>query len=250
MQRIPETESMDIQEEAKELDKMCQKYIYILDEAMARSVVKMGPAEGTILEIGVGPARIASKIIHYNPKLTVIGIDLSDSMLEIASNNLPKFDVPEGKINLVKADGKVLPFRDDSFDLVMSHNMLHHIPDPVPMFKEVKRVVKPEGGILIRDLIRPPNKLIAKIYSRMFGMGYTKKMLKLYYDSMLAAFSREEINSMLKQAGISDVTIKSHFLTHYSIEKLPYKKQTSKNTKFNRLDPFRELSLLFYVSAG
>ncbi len=248
MKRIPEPESMDTMEEAIELDKMCQKYIYILDEAMARSVTRMGIRTGKVLEIGIGPARIASKIVSYNPGLTVFGIDLSESMLKIAKENIKKFNIEKGKINLIRADGKRLPFRDNTFDLVLSHNMLHHIPDPVPLLKEVKRVVRQDGGILIRDLIRPPNKFIARLYSYMFGLGYTKKMRKLYYESMLAAFSRDEIKKMLKDAGL-DVNIKSHFLTHYSLERLPVKRETSK-TQFNRLDPFRELSLSFYVSGN
>ncbi len=248
MERIPEPESMDTMEEAVELDKMCQKYIYILDEAMARSVTRMGIKIGNVLEIGIGPARIASKIVNYNPGLTVFGIDLSESMLTIAKNNIKQFNIGKGKINLIRADGKRLPFKDNTFDLVLSHNMLHHIPDPVPLLKEVKRVVRPEGGILIRDLIRPPNKFIAKLYSYIFGVGYTEKMRRLYYESMLAAFSKDEIKKMLKDAGL-DVVIRSHFLTHYSLERLPRKREASK-TKFNRLDPFRELSLSFYVSGG
>ena len=65
MKRILETESMETSEEAVELDKMTKKYIYILNEAMARSALRMGIAKGLVLEVGIGTAGIAAKLIKY-----------------------------------------------------------------------------------------------------------------------------------------------------------------------------------------
>lgn len=247
MKRILESEAMESWEEAVELDRMTQKYIYILNEAMARSALKMGIAKGLVLEVGVGTARIAIKLVKYNPKFSVIGIDLSPNMLKIAEKNIKEAKIETGKITLIKADAKKLPFKTASFDLVISHNMLHHLPNPIPMLKEVNRVVKPQGAILIRDVVRPPSKFFAKIYAYLFGLKYTKKMRQMYYDSMLAAFSLEEIKEILKQSGFKDAKITSHFLTHYGIEK---KSPLSQKLHFvhQRLDLLRELSLSFYTT--
>ena len=245
MKRILETESMETFEEAVELDKMTQKYIYILDEAMARSALRMGIAKGLVLEVGIGTAGIAAKLIKYNPHFSVIGLDLSPNMLKIAKKNTKEAKIKADKITLMKADAKRLPFKTESFDLVISHNMLHHLPDPVPMLEEIKRVAKQKGAILIRDVVRPSNKFLAKIYTCLFGLKYTKKMHQMYYDSMLAAFSVKEVKDILEKIGVNDANITTHFLTHFGIEK---KSPLGETVEFEpqRLDLFREISLCFY----
>ncbi len=245
MKRILETEAMDNLQETLELDKMSQKYIYILNEAMARSALKMGVAKGRVLEIGVGPARIAAKLIGYNPQFSVIGIDLSTNMLNIAKKNIKDANIEENKITLIKANAKKLPFKEASFDLVISQNMLHHLPEPISMLSEIKRVVKNTGAVLIRDVVRPPNKLTAKLNSYILGLNYTKAMRIMYYDSMLSAFSIEEIKTLLNQAGINNVKITRHFLTHFGIKQKSVLNEEIK-PRIKRLDLLREMMLCFY----
>lgn len=247
MKRVLESEAMDSWEEALELDRMTQKYIYVLNEAMARSAMKLGVSEGQVLEIGIGPARIATKLVTYNPKFSIIGIDLSKNMLKLAGENLKGAGIESHKVRRIRADAKILPFKTGSFDLVISHNMLHHLPDPSPMLKEVERVVKPEGGILIRDIVRPYNRLLAWLYSHLFGLNYTKNMRRLYYESMLAAFTMKEIKTLYDSTGIVGTKIRSHFLTHYGIEKKSAEGGAI-DFEVQRSDPFRELSLSFYMT--
>lgn len=244
--RTLEEEAVDNLEEAQELDRMSLKYIYILNEAMARSVLNLGLCKGRILEIGIGPARIATRIAKYNPQLTITGIDLSSTMLNIAKKNIEETGIGKDKILLVKADAKQLPFEAESFDAVISQNMLHHLPDPATMFREIKRVIKPEGAILIRDVVRPPNEFLAKLYATLFGFNYTKRMRKMYYDSMLAAFSVGEIRKIVKDCGFSDTNIKRHFLTHYGIER-EFKNKGKVGYTPDRMDLLREIMLRLYI---
>ena len=52
-------------------------------------------------------------------------------------------------------DAKALRFGAARFDLVMCNSTAHHIPEPIQLFKEIARVVRPDGAILVRDLFRP-----------------------------------------------------------------------------------------------
>jgi len=47
---------------------------------------------------------------------------------------------------------------DEHFEMVVSNSLVHHLPEPLPFFLEVSRVLKTNGAILIRDLIRPPHR--------------------------------------------------------------------------------------------
>ena len=55
-------------------------------------------------------------------------------------------------------DAKGLNFADGEFDTVFSNTILHHIPDPRPFLREARRVLRPGGTLLVRDLFRPPSR--------------------------------------------------------------------------------------------
>jgi SAM-dependent methyltransferase len=68
--------------------------------------------------------------------------DLSPGMVQVALNNAEKLGLPvDGRV----ADAERIPYEDDTFDLVVGHAMLHHIPDVPAALREVLRVLKPGG---------------------------------------------------------------------------------------------------------
>jgi len=96
----------------------------------------------TILDLGAG-AGIISYMNFKGYGKKICGIDLDP---RVESN--PFLD--EGKV----ADANKIPYPDESFDLIFSDNVMEHLDQPVLIFKEVKRVLKP-GGLF---LIKTPNK--------------------------------------------------------------------------------------------
>ena len=86
-------------------------------------------------------------------ELHVTGVDLSDAMLTQAINNARLAGVAH-QTDFRTADAAALPFPDASLDLVVSTLSLHHWDDPVPIFNEVARVLRPGGAFLIFDLRR------------------------------------------------------------------------------------------------
>ncbi len=96
--------------------------------------------------------------------------------------------------------------------------MLHHLPEPLYLLQEIKRVTKEEGAILegailVRDLIR------LSPLERTFGLPYNDLMKKEYEDSIKAALSREEWRELARRANIDRARITYQFLTHQSIER-------------------------------
>ena len=68
--------------------------------------------------------------------------DLSPGMVQVALNNAEKLGLPvDGRV----ADAERIPYDDETFDLVVGHAVLHHIPDVPAAFREVLRVLKPGG---------------------------------------------------------------------------------------------------------
>jgi ubiquinone/menaquinone biosynthesis C-methylase UbiE len=90
-----------------------------------------------ILDVGTGTGAGALRLAQRFPDATVVGVDLSEAMLEQARRNTPA----GVSITYERADASALPFADGSFDLVAHANM-------IPFFDEVARVVAPGGHAL------------------------------------------------------------------------------------------------------
>jgi len=82
----------------------------------------------------------------------------------------------------------------------------------------MKRVVKDDGAILIRDLIRLP-KLIIPLHVHILGLPYNKLMKKEYRDSIKAALSIDEWEDIFLKSSISKAFKTRQFITHQGIER-------------------------------
>ena len=98
-----------------------------------------------ILDIGSGAGQILGHLLKEAPAdAVVIGADLSPRMLRRARNRLRT-----SRASLVAADVTKLPFADKSFDCVTCGWVIEHLPDPEPGLREMRRVLRPGGSLLL-----------------------------------------------------------------------------------------------------
>jgi phosphatidylethanolamine/phosphatidyl-N-methylethanolamine N-methyltransferase len=111
-----------------------------------------------ILEVGVGTGINTSL---YPRGCHVTGIDLSSSMLEKARERVTR----EGlrNVRLMEMDAANLTFADDSFDIVYAPYLISVVPDPVAVAREMRRVCRPGGRIMILNHFRSANRLLSAI---------------------------------------------------------------------------------------
>jgi SAM-dependent methyltransferase len=100
----------------------------------------------TVLEVGSGTGNFLA--LFKDVAGALVGVDLTIGMLRQAQ-------AEQSPMRGVQADGNKLPFASRSFDLVCCAQMLHHVWEPVPLLKEMRRVVKPEGHVLVVDQVAP-----------------------------------------------------------------------------------------------
>jgi phosphatidylethanolamine/phosphatidyl-N-methylethanolamine N-methyltransferase len=117
-----------------------------LVEAAARTVTARANAfSGRLLEAGVGTGLA---LPHYGPSLRVTGIDLSPDMLARARERVSR----AGQHNveaLLEMDATALMFPDASFDVSVAMFVMTVVPDPAGVMRELARVTKPGGTVLI-----------------------------------------------------------------------------------------------------
>lgn len=215
MQRILEPEVMDSAEEAVEYDAMDFTEV---NTAFAKRAIELASTSAIVLDAGTGTARIPILICQQRPQWHITGIDMAKSMLEIGRKNVDKAGLQQ-HITLELADAKRLPYRDEQFDMVISNSLIHHLPEPLPFFQEIKRILNPDGAILLRDLIRPESAEIINNLVESIGEEYDEHQKKLFRDSLYAAFTLDEVKGLIQQAGLPDVNVYQSSDRHWTAER-------------------------------
>ena len=100
-----------------------------------------------ILDVGCGPGTITAGFCAFAPQGEVVGVDASESVIAQAQSLATGGGELRFEVASVVAEGG-LPFPDGTFDIVFTHQVLVHIPDPVKALREMRRVCRPDGGMI------------------------------------------------------------------------------------------------------
>ena len=124
--------------------------------AAAQAVNRLG---GRVLDVGVGTGL---ELPMFSPAVKIVGIDLSDPMLEIARKRVQELGLTNVE-DLRVMDAMNLTFDDNSFDGAVAPYVITTVPDPVRTMNEMARVVRPGGEIIIVNHIGAESGPIAAI---------------------------------------------------------------------------------------
>lgn len=202
MQRIPEPEVMDTPERA---EAYAHTDFSAVNAAFVEKLLALTDRsrEYHALDLGTGPGDIPVRVRQVRPDWPIAAVDASLPMLKLAraaagAKSSPLFAL---------ADAKLLPFVDQSFDLLFSNSLLHHLPDPLPFWCEVRRLAKPGAVIFVRDLFRPSTPGDAQRLVNTYAAGEHPLLREDFYNSFLAAFTPGEIRDQLVACGLSRLDI-------------------------------------------
>lgn len=137
---------------------------------------------GDVLELGVGTGL---SLLDYTKNVSVIGIDYSPEMLAKARKKIK--DKGAGSVNdLLEMDARFLTFADASFDTVAAMHILSVVPEPERVMREIARVLKPGGQVIITNYFMQTKGILAWI-----------GRLAARFDSLLGWHSDFEIERIL-----------------------------------------------------
>ncbi|EMI53255.1 class I SAM-dependent methyltransferase [Rhodopirellula sallentina] len=152
------------------------------------------------LDIACGPGHLSINMARDLEIDELTGIDLSKTMIETASANARSQEI--GSVRFQQGDATQLKFQDSTFDLCTMMDAIHHLPSLDVVSKslnEMERVTKPDGHIVVMDLVRLRTRELTERYVKLVGSEYADLGLKDFYDqfqdSMHAAWTPDELAS-------------------------------------------------------
>jgi ubiquinone/menaquinone biosynthesis C-methylase UbiE len=145
-----------------------------------------------VLDIGFGGGYTLPIMAALASAGKVHGVDFSESMVQLAEKRFADL-IQQGRIELRVADLRSLPYRDQMFDKVCTVNTLYFWPAPAENLREIRRVMKPGGRLVVTFRSRESMERAAK----KFMHGFT------LYDP-------DAVVNLLEQAGFTRVQIEKH----------------------------------------
>jgi len=116
----------------------------------ARTLSWLGLQEDmSVIELGSGPGFTTEQLLSLLPNGSVIAVEVDPVMVKHAKQYLQ--DVSEDRVKIIEASIMDTGLPDNSFDFAYARLIFQHLPDPVGAAKEVLRVLKPGGKIIISD---------------------------------------------------------------------------------------------------
>jgi SAM-dependent methyltransferase len=149
-------------------------------------------ASDTVLDVGCGPGLLAC--VFASRALSVTGVDVTTAMLQQARTEQRQRNL--SNLSWMQADATCLPYRDHQFSIVTSRLTFHHLVHPLAVVREMARVCRRGGRVVVVDVCPPPDKVAA-----------FDRMEKLRDPSHTHALPLEELTVLFASAGLRNPTI-------------------------------------------
>ncbi|MHA1301727.1 MAG: class I SAM-dependent methyltransferase [Candidatus Helarchaeota archaeon] len=209
-ERVPSIEGIDEKAVAEGFEKVTNWLPFRLLRRMVIKELRKLDLNGLLVDVGCGSGNLIIQIAENFKSLKLIGVDISDEMIELAKKKATE----KGQIERIEfriGTSENLPFSDNSVDIIISSLSLHHWSNPIKGFEEIIRVLKPNGIFLIFDFRRDSRRLFYGFLTFVSKVVVPKplKEIKEPLGSLRASYTPKEAEKFLKQLKLQESEIKN-----------------------------------------
>lgn len=164
-----------------------------------------------LLEVGCGVGAQSEILLRRFPELKITGIDRSEKQLQVAKNHLTGLPFAAQRFSLKQMDATAMEFSSNSFDGAFLCWILEHVPDPIRVLSEVRRVLRPGSPIYVTEVMN--SSFFLDPYSPnvwKYWMAFNEYQLEQKGDPFIGA----KLGNFLMQLGYKDIKteVKTWFL--------------------------------------
>ena len=176
-----------------------QRWSFYVETSLQETINRLNikPQE-RILDLGCGTGTLIEKLLQFVPEKNLVGLDASQEMLSVAKQKLPT------SVDLHLGNADNLPFPSESFERIISTSSFHYFPNPSQAIREAKRVLKPNGCLVITDWCY--DYLSCRILD---------VFLRLFNRAHFRTYKAKELQQLLQEEGFSDVSIERYKLNWF-----------------------------------
>ena len=211
---------MDSVQEAEDYDAMDHSdvnRVFVDDLLVAMAPQVSNDPNLSIVDIGTGTAQIPLELLSRSVGMkSFLACDLAAEMLKLAKTNLQRHPLGE-VVRPVYCDAKQLPIADQSCDVVISNSIVHHIPEPLLVFREMRRILKPQGLLFVRDLLRPNSNAEVESFVQTYAGDENAFQQQMFRQSLHAALTVDEVGDLLADSRFSRQMVTATSDRHWTI---------------------------------
>ncbi len=162
-------------------------------------------SQGMVLDLGCGPADIPIRFAKLYPACQIIGVDASGPMIKLGEQAVKQADLSDRITLRCERYEEVAGAR--IADAAFSNSLLHHLPNPLQFWQKLRQLVKPGAPVLVMDLLRPESPDAAQAIVDQYAANEPDILRRDFYNSLLAAFTEDEIGSQLARMNLTRLLI-------------------------------------------
>jgi ubiquinone/menaquinone biosynthesis C-methylase UbiE len=164
-------------------------------------------AGGRVIDLACGPADVTTRLARAFPDATFLGVDGAEAMITLGRERIAR----GGLADRITLECHVLPdptLRSlGPFDAAVCTGALHHFHDPMVLWSTFRDVAGGGTRVLVQDLTRPESTGAARALVDRYTEGEPEILRRDYYQSLLAAFTLEEIRDQLRVIGFGHFAV-------------------------------------------
>jgi ubiquinone/menaquinone biosynthesis C-methylase UbiE len=210
--RTLEPEVMDTVEEARDYDAMDHSTV---NRLFVADFLAVWNGRGPVLDVGTGTAQIPIELCLRHADARVVGIDLAEHMLAIGRENVRRAGL-EVRIRVECCDAKQMPFAAGSYGAVISNSIVHHIPEPASVVREMLRVLGAGGWLFVRDLMRPNDEATLRHLVATYAGDANAHQQQMFADSLHAALTLNEMQALVAAQGCDAADVRPTSDRHWT----------------------------------
>lgn len=204
MDRVPEPELMTSPDQVEayargDFEEPHRRFI----ELLRAHLPGLAPS-GAALDVGCGPGDITCRFAEAFPGWQVHGVDGSAPMLELAGRFAARRQLSRRVVfQLCHLPGGQAPLA--RYELLLSNSLLHHLADPLVLWRSLRRWAHSGSAVFVMDLLRPASVAEARRLVDVYSSGEPEVLRSDFFNSLLAAYRPDELREQLRQAGLAEL---------------------------------------------